>query len=375
MLRRKRIASNRHWIFVKEELLGPLNDQLAIRHGAEYQFEVPEESFDWDVEFSVIKDRSGNNLREQYMDAWAQPSLIAPGDVVHQLGVRVNWRNQDLFGEKGSQEEGRSLPNEFNPDEVSSLMSKTDEILGSPLSSGDKEVTEEKTEVVEERPNTVTNQKKEQKEVLTIGSHPNSNVHRILKIAGLLKENEIRGLAQKKYIDEPVKQSIYALQTVNNAKSLDSIDMQQVEVQNAYDTLAKMRDSQETALLGFVVKILCDKLRDSEIQDVDLYDILSRLTRSISDNGHLISAPDQKIQAVNNVETDVMNILNNQGINEVVTTYFKGIPATKLQMLFGLAEKQFTTLRDKSLHLDLTDIPAPQVIEQYVEEIKENPTE
>jgi len=39
---RRMQASNRHWIFVKEEILGPLNDQLAVRHGAEYQFEVPE---------------------------------------------------------------------------------------------------------------------------------------------------------------------------------------------------------------------------------------------------------------------------------------------------------------------------------------------
>jgi len=382
MLRRKRMASNRHWIFVKEEILGPLNDQLAIRHGAEYQYEVTEESFDWDVEFSAIKDRSGNNLREQYIDAWVQPALIAPGEVVRQLGVKINWRNQNMFENKSEQEEGRSLPNEFNPDEVAQLMAKTDEILGSPLKSDNGEAPEEEVEVVEERPNTVTNQKKEApkmqerpQEQLTIGSHPKSAVHRVLKIAGLLTISEVEDKTQKTYVDEPVKQSIYALQTINNAKALNSIDMQQVEVQSAYDTLAAMRDNQFTALLGFVVKSLCDKLRDGEIQDADLYDILSRITRSISDNGHLMSAPDQKIQAINNVETDVMNILSDQGINEVVTTYFKGIPAERLQMLFKLAEKQFTALRDKSLNLDLTDIPAPQVIEEYVEEIKENPPE
>lgn len=367
---RRRRASNRHWIFVKEEILGSLNDQLAIRHGAEYQFEVPEESFDWDVEFSVIKDRSGNNLREQYIAAWAQPSLVAPGDVVHQLGVRINWRNRDLFGDKGKSTEGRSLPNEFNPDEVSALMVKTDEILGSPLKIDEEGVEEEKVEVVEERPNTVTNQKREKTEQLTLGS-----AHRIMRIGGLLRISEMKDLVQKRLVEEPVKQSIYALETINNAKSLDSLDMQQVEVQSSYDTLAKMRDVPQTAMLGFVVKTLCDKLRNSDIQDVDLYDILSRITRSISDNGHLISAPDQKIQAVNNVETDVMNILDNEGVNEVVTTYFKGIPAVSLQQLFDLAEKQFTLLRDKSMNLDLTDIPAPQVIEKYVEEIKENPSE
>ena len=196
-----------------------------------------------------------------------------------------------------------------------------------------------------------------------------------MRIGALLTVAEVKDLAQKRYVDKPVQQSVYALQTVNNAKALDSVDMQQVEVQSAYDTLAAMRDVPETAMLGFVVATLCDKLRDGEIQDAEIYDILSRITRSISDNGHLIAAPDQKIQAVNNVETDVMNILNNQGVNEVVTTYFKGIPAEKLQVLFNLAEAQFTALRDKSLNLDLTDIPAPQVVEDYVEEIKENPAQ
>ena len=30
---------------------------------------------------------------------------------------------------------------------------------------------------------------------------------------------------------------------------------------------------------------------------------------------------------------------------------------------------------DKSMNIDLSDVPAPQVVEQYVEEIKENPPE
>lgn len=367
MLRRKRFASNRHWVFVKEEILSPLNDRLAIRHGAEYQFEVPEDSFDWDVRFAVIKDRSGNNLKEQYANAWVQPALIAPGEVVHQLGVRINWRNKDFF-EETKDPNSKYDEDGFIPEEVSALMAKTDEILGSPLKTEDEEGVPEEFEETKERPDTVTNQKKESK-LLTVSSHPNCNVNRVMKIASLLKANDTKTVDKEKII-KPVEISIYAIKTINNAKSLNSLEMQQVEVQSAYGALSDMINNRHFALLGLVVKSICDKLRSSEMEEYELYDILSKITRSISSNERKLKIPDQKLQVVNNIETDVMSLLNDTSINGTITSYFDDTPNENLEKIFKLAEAQFRLLRDKSMRIDLSDDPAPQVIEEYVEEIK-----
>jgi hypothetical protein len=378
MNRRVRTASNRHWIFIKEKILSPLNDRLAVRHGAEYQFEVPEGSFDWDVEFSAVKDRSGNNLREQYMTAWVQPALVAPGNAVYQLGVKINWKNHLFYDNQGKNED-------LNQSEVDILMAKTDEVLGSPIKVEQPDGPKE--EVVEQRPDSVTNQKttsitnqktknpdsitnQKAEEKLTLSSDKKYN-NRTLIVANLLKLGEDQ--INSKYVASPVKEAISALKIINNSKSLDSIDMQQVEVQSAYDKLADLRDQQETGILGSVVKVICDKLKSSQIQDAEVYDILSRIASSISDNARLILSPDQKIQAIKGIENDIMNLLNDQGISKEIVSYLQGISADRIKYLLKVAESQFKALRDQSMDLDLTNIPAPQVVEEYVEDLQNNP--
>ena len=343
----KFVASNRHWVFAKQQILSPLNDQLAQRHGAEYTFEVPESSFDWDVEFSVIKDRSGNTLREQYMAAWVQPSLVAPGDKIHQLGARVNWRNPDVFGKKTPQ---------FDQNEVAFLMSKVDEILGSPIKIKKEEVEEK----IIEKPTSVTNQKKE---TLTL-----SSINRVIRIATELAEIT----SESKKISDNVFDII---KIVNDAKKLNSIDSQQLEIQDAYDKLNKLKSSPSTALIGLIGIMICNKIRQGSIKDEDIYDILSRITRQVSDSILLIGkASDYKLQAINEIENAMMNLFNDVSIEEQVEMIYSEIDQEQLMIYLDKSLKQINELRNMSLKFNMSDIPAPQVVEEYIEEIKENPT-
>jgi len=340
------IASNRHWVFAKQNILSPLNDQLAQRHGAQYTFEVPESSFDWDVEFSVIKDRSGNTLREQYMAAWVQPSLVAPGEKIYQLGARVNWRNPDVFGKN----------TQFNQNEIASLMSKVDEILGSPIKIEEKKETEEK---LVEKPTSITNQKKE---TLTL-----SSVKRVIRIATEL----VGETSESKEVADLV---FNAVKIVNNAKKLNSTDTQQLEIQDAYDQLNELNSSPSTALIGIIGVMICDKLRQGSIKDEDLYDILSRITRQILDSKNLIGkAADFKLKAIGDIEKSIMNLFNDTTVSQIETIY-SDIEQEQLMIYLDKSLKQISELRDMSLKFDISDIPAPQVVEKYIEEIKENPT-
>jgi len=355
---RRFIASNRHWVFAKQHILGPLNDQLAQRHGAEYTLEVPESSFDWDVEFSVIKDRSGNTLREQYMAAWVQPSLVAPGEKIYQLGSRVNWHNPDVFGKKGDQNTAQ-----FDQNEVAALMAKVDEIIGSPIKIEKKE--EIKEELVQ-KPTSVTNQEKEPQEVLTL-----SSINRVIRTA-----NELIKEAVDKNESEEVAQIVFnTIQNVNNAKKLDSVNTQQLEIQDAYDQLDKLKSSPSTALIGFIGTMICDRIRQGSLEDEDAYDILSRLTRQVSDSIALLGkAPDYKIRAVNDIETMMMNLFKDTTINTKIQSFYSDIKQEQLMKYLDDSYKQLEALRNMSLNLNVSDIPAPQVVEQYVEEIKENPS-
>jgi len=348
MALRRRKASNRHWVFCKQEILAPLNDELALRHGAEYTLEVPESSFDWDVEFSVIKDRSGNTLREQYMAAWVQPSLIGPNDDIHQLGVRVHWKNP-VTSAPSTKDKSQTKP-QFNSSEVAALMQKIDEVLGSPLKTEEEEVEAEVAPV--ERPQSVTNQK----------------TARILKAA--------KELAKDAIVEESAQKVFDAIKQINDAQALNSLDMQQVEVQGAYDKLEEMRSKPETVIIGMIGKAICDKMRGSDVVDIDLYDILSRLGRQITDSLTLsYRSPDFKLRAINDIETALMNILENQELNETLVGLLRNYESDFVEKLLSLAAKQVDALRDKALKLDLSDVPAPQVVEKYVEEIQENPPE
>lgn len=348
---RRRNASNRHWVFVKRQILSALNDQLAMRHGAEYTFEVPESSFDWDVEFSVIKDRSGNTLREQYMAAWVQPSLVAPGEKIYQLGVRINWRNPDVYEGSNTQ---------LNSNEVSALMAKVDGILGSPIETPKKQ---QKEETLEMRPTSVTNQKSSGPVVI------NSSVNRLMKIANQLSVSDSVSDKNKKAVDI----CFGAMKSINDAKKLDSIDLQQIEIQNTYDQLDKLQLDLETAIIGFISKNICDKLRTGDISDEDVYDMLSRIYRQITGSkDSILRSPDFKLKAINDIESLMMSLLDDTSFNGKLESLFYNIEVNQLSDYLKQAAQQTQWLRDKSLKLNISDIPAPQVVEDYVEEIKEN---
>jgi len=341
MVFRRRRASNRHWVFIKQEILSALNDQLALRHGAEYSFEVPESSFDWDVEFSVIKDRSGNTLREQYSKAWVQPTLVGPNDAVHQLGVRINWNNPEI-----------KKP-EFNENEITKLMGKVDGVLGSPLE------TKEDAEEEKNAPNlsSVTNQNKKLSSV---------SINRRNKIAAELSKSSSA--------EEVANQAVAIISQINNAKKLNDVNMQQIEVQKAYDEIEKMRAKPETLILGSILKSIADKVRSSSIVDVEIYDILSRVGRAVVESYTLSTrSSDYKLQAINDIETKMMNLFDDTSLNESIVSLLKNYPIDFIQNILELSNAQIDALRNKSLNLDITDDPAPQVVEDYVEEFFENP--
>jgi hypothetical protein len=340
---RRRRASNRHWVFIKQEVLSVLNDQLALRHGAEYSFEVPESSFDWDVEFSVIKDRSGNTLREQYSKAWVQPTLVGPNDAVHQLGVRVNWKNPEI-----------QKP-EFDDKEITKLMAKVDEILGSPLET--KEDTEEEKVAPAANLSSVTNQNKKFSSV---------DDSRRNKIAAELSKPSLA--------EESANKAVNIISQINNAKKLNDLDMQQIEIQKAYDEIAKMRAKPETLILGSMLKSIADKVRSSSIVDIDIYDILSRVGRAVTESYTLSSrSSDYKLQAINDIETKMMNLFEDTSLNESLVSLLKNYPIDFIQNILELSSAQIDALRNKSLNLDIVDDPAPQVVEEYVEDFFENP--
>jgi hypothetical protein len=350
-MKRRFTASNRHWVFAKQNILAPLNDQLVHRHGAEYVFEVPESSFDWDVEFSSIKDRSGNTLREQYMAAWVQPSLVAPGDKIYQLGVKVNWRNPDAFAKAGIK--GQS---QFDQNEVAALMAKVDGILGSPIKDSQKEVVVKEEKSVA-KPTSITNQEVPEGEKLTL-----SSVDRVIKIANELSQPQ-----------EVAKEIFNCIGVVNNAKKLDSVNAQQLEVQDAYDRLDDLKMEKSTALSAFVGEMLCNQVRKGSPEDVDIYDILSRLVRQISDSIILLGkTPDYKLQAVNEIETSIMNLFQDDTINTKIEGFYRGYNKSQIIKYLEDAYKQLDALKEMALNINLSDIPAPQVVENYVEEIKEN---
>jgi hypothetical protein len=343
MVFRRRRASNRHWVFIKQEILSALNDQLALRHGAEYSFEVPESSFDWDVEFSVIKDRSGNTLREQYSKAWVQPTLVGPNDAVHQLGVRVNWNNPEI-----------KKP-EFNENEITKLMGKVDGVLGSPLET--KEDAEEEKTAPVANPGSVTNQNQK------LSSVKND---RRSKIAAELSKSSLA--------EETANKAVAILSQINDAKKLNDVNMQQIEVQKAYDEIEKLRAKPETLILGSILKSIADKVRSSSIVDVEIYDILSRVGRAVVESYTLSTrSSDYKLQAINDIETKMMNLFDDTSLNESIVALLKNYPIDFIQNVLELSNAQIDALRNKSLNLDITEDPAPQVVEDYVEDFFENP--
>ena len=111
--------------------------------------------------------------------------------------------------------------------------------------------------------------------------------------------------------------------------------------------------------------------------DVDIYDILSRLGRVTTEGYSLLSRnSDMKLQALGDIETELMNLLENTLVVNKLMPLLKSYDQDVLQRVFKLSGAQLDALRNKALKLDLSDIPAPQVVEEYVEDLTENtPTE
>lgn len=317
--------SNRHWKFVNEELFRPLNDLLARRQGAEYYFWVPEGSFDWDVEFSVMKDRSGNKLREEYSTAWVRPYLVGPDDnTVRQLGVRLDWN---------------SFENEFKREQVNQLMSAVDKVVGLPITK------ESETERV-------------------------ASVTRRQRLARALS------LAQQDTEQRTVKRVFNMLQRTSDAKLLDSIQLQQVELQVVEDELHDLLLVPRSTTLAVVTKLLLEMIKHGEPELSVLYDVLSRLIRQLQSCSYQLGkSPRMKLEALNDLEKTLMSLGMNFGVeleSDVLIGPLKDIATNDL--VTDLRENAYVLeeLRELLPQLRMYEVPSPQEAELQTERLTES---
>ena len=314
-----RVSSNRHWEFVQRDILFKLNDKLALRHGAEYWLEVPETSHDWDAEMAVRKDSSGNNLGEQYVKAWVRPALVGPkSDDVRPLNTKVKWDAVSGIDQKDEQ----------------LLMVETDKHLGSPL----KEEQEEAPEEQEERPTKVTNREDELKV-----SHK-----RLVKLSNLLRvaidvEQEIEDELQSKSSIELV---VSALQAVEDAKLVNNDEVQQLEVQRAYDLFSQLKGKPSTGILAVVAETIANEIRNGTLTEVRVYDLLSRLTRDLENSLHKLDVyDDYKMEVYNDVVTALMAYCGED--NQIVpSASMQDLTADQLYRVVKEAVVQLRQLRE-----------------------------
>jgi hypothetical protein len=325
--------SNRHWKFIDEDLLSPLNDKLAMRHGAEFYFKVPESSFDWDAEIALVKDRSGNKLREEYISAWFQPSLVGPEEsTVHTLGVRITWD---------------ARTNKLKGAEVSALMSAVDRVLGSPLKRREDEVQ------VEEAPPKAASVRV-------------ATARRLRHVVQALaaEHQEAEGLAQA---------AIDILQRVNDAKLIDSKQLQQVEVQQVNDDVQELLDNQSTALFGTLLKLFVDTFARGESELPVLYDAVSRLERQLRQSVLVIGTQSgNKMNALKEIDDLLSSLragLKLEALPDDLVELFKSVDATTLVERFERTAETLCQLREKLPRLRVQNIAPPQQVKQFVEEI------
>ena len=324
--------SNRHWKFVNDELLRPLNDKLAKRHGAQYFFKVPESSFDWDVEFSAVKDRSGNKVREEYRSAWVQPSLVGPDEnTVFNLGVKLHWN---------------AYENTFKGEEVRALFSAVDKVLGLPLKKKDEDA---EVKVEDEEEATVTASVK---------------VARSYRIARQLTEDADLG-----------EEMMSLLQRMNDAKLLDSRQLQQVELQAIKDDVRALHDDYRTAALGEVMAALTTVMQKTDEVDVAvMYDIVSRVARSLREGvDEMGKDAAMKLQGVKVVDDTLASLRKTYGgvgddIEPLFTT-MKNVPYDETISSFETAAKALEKMRKKLYGMSFYQTSSPQKVEENVEQL------
>jgi len=288
--------SNRHWEFVNDRLLAPLNDKLGIRHGPRYYFKVPEASFDWDVEMALVKDGRGNKLREQYETAWVQPVLVGPDEnSIHRLNVRVRWS-----------EDG------FNQQDVGVLMTAVDKLLGSPLKS--KKKMEEETTAPAEKP------------------------QQPMKAASA---------------EEPtlVDNFLSVLEQTREARALSDKMTRQTELQDVADKVTKMQLDPGTALVGIILSLLVDAEIAGALEERTAAEAISRYSRSL-ENAQAESGQSSvfKKESEGTLDRAVLALRSHLGIDQIgkmPTQLLRDVPNATLQERFDAAIKTLDEVKKR----------------------------
>lgn len=314
--------ANRHWEFLVKEILGDLNDKLALRHGTSHWFEVPETSHDWDVIFNVIKDSSGNNLGESYQSAWVRPSLIGPkDDDVRPLKTKVKWTRENKIDQKDER----------------ALMQEVDKILGNPFQKEIEKITPKKT--------------------------LSFKTKRIL--SKLISSNDL-------YDSNLIKESIKYLQKIENSKKLEDDQVKQIEVQDSYGYFSDLKRDPKTSIFGIFCESVANNIKTDNITIPKIYDVLSRLNRMLLDYLDILYRDsDFKLKVLNYINNDLMSffgVYSGDGSEKVVEDFGVKMP----NVLYDLSQgelinslknniKLLNLLKDEIYSLDL----------EYEEEVDE----
>ena len=317
--------SNRHWEFVNDKLLAPLNDKLAVRHGAQYTFKVPEGSFDWDVEFAAVKDRRGNKIKELYLSAWCQPSLVGPDEnTVHQLGQKLVWEK----GMKG-----------FSKDDQTTLMAAVDQLLGSPLKKEKDEEDEDETENKKAPP--------ENKVIKNKNDEVSSKAASIAKM--LIADNEMA--------DETIK----LLQHAADSLSLSSNTLLQVETDDMMKKINDFKKKDSSIIYGFIVELLVNMIRNGHYQEDELHGALSKLKETL-DKALLTmkSSSSEKLKSNNDIENAILSLYDFFGVTHEGTTdlqdTLRGVKYTDLVKSVQTTLERLEALKEKLPEIIVEDL-------------------
>jgi hypothetical protein len=295
--------SNRHWQFVNDRLLSSLNDTLALRHGPRYYFKSPEASFDWDVEVALVKDGHGNKLREEYLTAWSQPSLVGPDETqVNRLSVRVRWNNRDGFIKQ----------------DVGLLIAATDKLLGSPLRKEDETDAEAPLEKTEQKP---------------VGQGP--------RVPGPNQTAPHQQLVSAAAETSAVDEVLTILRDARNSRSLTEATARRNELQSVADRANSMQNSHETALQGVIASLLVDAEVFGNLDEPAAHEIVARLSRTFSNSAQRSGTSSvYKLEAMGDADAAVLALRSYLSVPQQgrsVTDLLKDVHTSQLFDLFQQA--------------------------------------
>jgi len=301
--------SNRHWQFVNDRLLSSLNDTLALRHGPRYYFKSPEASFDWDVEVALVKDGHGNKLREEYLTAWAQPSLVGPDETqVNRLNVRVRWNNRDGFIKQ----------------DVGLLIAATDKLLGSPLRD-DEEAADAPPEKTEQKP---------------VGQGP--------RVQGPDQTTPHQQLVSAAAEASAVDEVLTILRDARDSRSLSEATARRNELQSVADRANVMQNSHETALQGVIAALLVDAEVFGNLDEPAAHEITARLSRTFSNSAQRSGTSSvYKLEAMGDADAAVLALRSHLGIPQQgrsVTDLLKDVHTSQLFDLFQRAAQDASSI-------------------------------